>query len=174
MPRLDYPASCRRLHDLGYPGCDPAPPMPDRMPQGEAEEPFGVSFMRMRVEGDLGGLTLPRTYFGRSEVEAASFRDTDLAQSNLTWNDFIGVDFGAAVLTGADLRASIFERVSFADASLDAADLRQSSFSSCSFERASMAGAVLTRAQGAGLALSDAQRASISWTDDDGVEPGGG
>lgn len=174
MARLDYEASCRRLHVLGYPECDPAPPMPDHQPRHDDEEPFGVSFLRTRVEGDLGGLTLPRTYFARSEIESASFRGTDLAQSNLCWNDLVDVDFGDAVLTGADMRASIYERVSFAGANLDSADLRRSTFSGCSFDGASMNGAVLTRAQGQGLALSPAQRAAIAWTDDDGVEPGGG
>jgi BTB/POZ domain-containing protein KCTD9 len=174
VQRLDYEASCRRLHELGFPECDPAPPMLDRKPRHDDEEPLGVSLLRLRVEGDLSGLTLPRTYFGRSEIEAASFRGTDLTESSMCWNDIIDVQFDEASLAGADLRESIFERVSFVEANLDSADLRRSSFVGCSFERASMRGTTLTREQGQSLSLSPAQRAKINWADDDGEEPEGG
>lgn len=174
MSRLDYTASCRRLHDLGYLECDPAPPMPARKPRYDDGEPFGLSFLRARVEGDLGGLTMPRTYFGRSEIAGASLRNTDLRESSMCWNDFVDVDFGAAILSGADLRASLFERVSFANANLDGTDLRHATFVACAFDEASMAATVLTRDQGQALPLSPAQRAAIDWRDDAGEEPEGG
>jgi uncharacterized protein YjbI with pentapeptide repeats len=122
----------------------------------------------------LSGLTLPRTFFGRSEINGASFHDTDLRESNLCWNDFVDVDFSEAVLRSSDLRASLFERVSFVEADLGFADLRRSTFANCLFDRASMLGTTLTRRQGETLSLSSSQLSKISWVDDEGDEPDGG
>jgi uncharacterized protein YjbI with pentapeptide repeats len=126
------------------------------------------------VAGDLSGLTLPRTFFGRSEIKGASFRGTDLRESRLCWNDFIDVDFSETILSDADLRASLFERVSFAGTDLRSADLRRSTFTNCVFDRASMKGTILTRRLGKTLSLSGSQLSEINWTDDDGEEPVGG
>ena len=172
-PRIDYTASCRRLHEMGWPDCEPPPPIPLRKPQEEDEE-LGISFFRTLVKGDMSGLTLPRTYFGRSEISAATFRNTDLRESVLCWNDFADVDFAQADLRDSDLRASQFDRVSFVGANLSAADLRMSDFRRCRFDRASMVGATLTRVQGKTLSLSSTQIAEVNWVDDDGTEPGGG
>ena len=172
--RLDYEASCKRLHELGWPDSEPAPPIPQRKPRYDDDETLGVSFFRTRVVGDLSDLTLPRTFFGRSEIKGASFRGTDLRESRLCWNDFIDVDFSETILSDADLRASLFERVSFAGTDLRFADLRRSTFTNCVFDRASMKGTILTRRLGKTLALSGSQLSEINWTDDDGEEPVGG
>ena len=175
MPeRKDYEASCRRLNELGWADCEPAPPIPDHRPRYDDEEPLGVNFFRTCVTGDLSRLTLPRTFFGRSEIKSASFHDTDLRESTLCWNDFVDVDFSQAVLSDSDLRASLFERVSFVEADLRLADLRRSSFANCMFDRASMAGTILTRRQGEGLSLAASQLSEIKWVDDEGDEPVGG
>jgi BTB/POZ domain-containing protein KCTD9 len=175
MPlRLDYAATCRKLHDAGWPDFDPAPPLPDRMPRYDDPEPLGVQFFRELVSANLSGLTLPRTFIGRCEVSGVSFRDTDLSESALCWNDFIDVDFATAVLQASDLRASSYERVSFVGADLCLTDLRRSDFIDCTFGNALMKGARLTRKQGETLPLSDAQRAEIAWQDEDGDEPDGG
>ena len=166
--RLDYEASCRKLE------LEPAPPVPDHMPRFDDEEPLGVQFFRTMVEGDLSGLTLPRTFFGRSEISKASFVNTDLHESNLCWNDFIDVDFSQADLSHSDLRASLFEDVLFVETNLQSADLRGASFRNCRFDRALMKGATLTRALGEELSLSPEQRSEINWVDDDGDEPDGG
>jgi uncharacterized protein YjbI with pentapeptide repeats len=129
------------------PRSEPAPPIPERKPRQDDDEPLGVSFLRTRVSDDLSGLTLPRTFFGRSEISEASFRGTDLHESTLCSNDFIDVDFSQAILTGADLRASLFECASFAEADLALADLRISTFTNYVFDRASMKGTILTRRQ---------------------------
>ena len=136
----------------------------------------GVGFFRALLEDadDFCDLTLPRSFFNRSAIDRSSFRNTDLAESFLCWNDFNDVDFSDAVLARADLRASMFARVRFDSADLSGADLRQSDFEDCTFAHATMVDTVLTRAQGARLALSAAQRARIAWTDDDGPEPPGG
>jgi len=171
--RLDYQASCGKLHKLGF--IDSAlPPIPDHRPRYDDEEPLGVNFFRTSVEGDLSNLTLPRTFFSRSEIEKASFRNTDLHESNLCWNDFSNVDFSGANLSDSDLRASKFERVLFARCNLTKADLRRSSFDDCSFKDASMDGTILTRDQQHNLVLSAAQISGINWTDDAGEEPDGG
>ncbi len=172
--RLSYEDSCVRLQK-DYLSGDKIPPMPDHLPQYDDEE-LGVSFFKTFVgEGDdLGNLTLPRTFFGRSEINDARFVNTDFTESNLCWNDFFNVDFTNAILARSDLRASTFVRVKFVSADLSHADMRMSSFENCDFERATMAGAVLTVEQGARLALSDIQRAQIAWTNDEGPEPGGG
>jgi BTB/POZ domain-containing protein KCTD9 len=172
--RLDYEASCRRLFELGLADTEIAPPVPDHRPRFDDEEPLGVSFFRTNIEGDLSGLTLPRTYFGRSEIKGTSFRDTDLRESTLCWNDFIDVDFSRTILISSDLRASLFERVSFGAADLESTDLRRSTFRDCLFDHAVMRGAILTRRQGQNLVLSDSQRAEVTWSGEDGDEPGGG
>ncbi len=148
--------------------------MPDHKPRYDDEEPLGVNFFRAIVEGDHSGLTLPRTFFGRSEIRSASFSNTDLQESTLCWNDFIKVDFSETDLSQSDLRASLFEDVSFVGANLQAADLRRSTFTNCQFDRASMKGATLSRLQGPELSLSASQQSEIHWVDDDGDEPDGG
>ncbi len=173
--RLTYEDSCRRLQPEYL---DPGniPPLPDHLPKYDDPEPLGVNFFPTFVgEGaDLSNLTLCRTFFGRSEINNASFQNTDLTESNLSWNDLVDVDFTDSVLTHCDLRASSFYRVEFVHANLQGADLRRSSFESCDFDGALMEGAILTYKQGLMLKLSPEQRAYTSWTDDDGLEPGGG
>ena len=173
-PRLSYDESCRHMQprhlELG-----PIPALPDRMPRAD-DEVLGVNFFRTLLEcaDDLTNLTLPRTFFGRSEINRTSFRNTDLTESNLCWSDFKDVDFTDASLARSDLRASLFNRVRFDSADLSNADLRQSSFEHCVFTDATMAGTVLAPAQGKRLSLSAKQKAEIAWTDDEGPEPPGG
>jgi uncharacterized protein YjbI with pentapeptide repeats len=170
-PRKSYEESCRQIE--GYLGGE-IPPLPKRRPQFDDEEPLGVSFFRTLISDDLSDLSLPRTFFGRSEVEESAFRNSDLRESNLCWCDFSDVDFSDAVLADCDLRASIFQRVKFAGADLRRSDLRRSTFEDCSFEGALFSGAILTREQGESLELSETQIAEIAWSDDAGEEPGGG
>ncbi|WP_371271260.1 pentapeptide repeat-containing protein [Variovorax sp. OK202] len=150
--------------------------MPQRRPSYSDEGPWGVSFFRTRIDGSiaLSNLTLPRSLFGRSEINGASFENTDLSESSLCWNDFVDVNFSQAKLARADLRASDFEHCDFRTSDLREADLRRSLFRRCAFDGAEMAGAVLTHKQGQALLLSDLQRAQISWADTDGPEPSGG
>ncbi|WP_431227406.1 pentapeptide repeat-containing protein [Burkholderia contaminans] len=175
MTRLSYEESCRRLqeHHLDP---DSIPPIPDRLPQADDLEPSGVSFFRVFLgdREDMSNLTLPRTFFGRSEFNGVRFCNTELTESNLCWNDFIDVDFSSAVLTHSDLRASLFDRVRFTGADLSFADLRQSSFVQCDFGEAIMTGVIMTHAGGKALELSEKQRQEIAWTDNEGPEPAGG
>src|ERR1043165_7637704 len=86
--RLSYEESCRRLQ-RDYLGKGAIPPLLDRLPRPDDEAPLGVSFFRTFVgEGDdLSNLFLPHTFFGRSEINNAFFRNTDFTESNLCWND---------------------------------------------------------------------------------------
>lgn len=172
--RLSYEASCVRLQDTHL-EAGVIPPIPDRLPRYDDEVP-GVSFFRTFIgEGiDLGSLALPRTFFGRSEINDVQFTNTDLSESNLCWNNFIDVDFTNAILTGSDLRSSLYVRVKFIAADLSKADLRLSSFESCDFTAARMEGTVITIEQGKALGLSEQQWASIAWTSDNGEKPSGG
>jgi len=173
MKRISYRESCLRLQAL-LDGNEP-PKMPVRMPRYDDGEPWGVSFFRTKVAGDdLSNLTLPRTYFGRSEISHVSFQNADLTESNLCWNDFTDVDFSAATLARCDLRSSQFDRVKFIGADLRAADMRHSWFNACIFDDAMMDGAVLTRAQATRMAISEVQAAVIDWRDQAGPEPDGG
>lgn len=187
--RRSYEESCRLLQRLGYPemGTDGRiPPLPDHRPQWGDEPPLGVSFFRTFVgqdieEGDedvshrdLENLTLPRSFFGKSLVQHVSFRNTDLSESTLCWNDFVDVDFTDADLSGSDLRASIFTEVRFVRANLRNADLRRSSFEACDFTEACMQGAKLTPDQGAVSFLSASQRQEVDWQDSEGEQPLGG
>jgi uncharacterized protein YjbI with pentapeptide repeats len=175
-PRPAYEDSCRFLQQHGYLDAGEFPPLPDHVPQYDDSEPLGVSFFRTMVsdEVSLDNLTLPRTFFGRSEVNKASFRNTDLTESNLCWNDFLGVDFTGAVLAKADMRSSLFTDVRFTRADLRGADMRRSSFDRCVFDGAMMNGALLTNDQANMLSLTPEQRQAIDWRNDPGDEPGGG
>jgi BTB/POZ domain-containing protein KCTD9 len=177
--RLTFEESCDRLRSLGL--LDHQVVLPTRMPRYD-DDVLGVSFFRTFVgpdgpEGDifdLANLTLPRTFFGRSEIRRTSFENSDLSESSLCWNDFVDVSFIRADLSRSDMRASIYEHVRFNHATLSSSDLRRSTFDNCDFTGAIMVGAVLTRRQGDEANLSSQQRAEIAWTDDDGPEPDGG
>jgi uncharacterized protein YjbI with pentapeptide repeats len=176
MPRSSYEESCRFLQQQGYLDAGECPPLPDHLPQYDDPEPLGVNFFRTLVSNEvlLDNLTLPRTFIGRSEVNKSSFRNTDLTESNLCWNDFLGVDFTGAILAAADMRSSQFLDVTFAAADLRGADMRRSSFERCRFEGAILDGAVLTKNQAGALSLTPEQRRAIDWRRDPGGEPGGG
>ncbi len=152
--------------------------MPTQTPQPEDDEVLGLSFFRTRLAKgsriDLSNLSLPRTFFGRSEIRDVSFRNTDLSESNLRWNDLIDVDFSEASLGKGDLRASLYVRVVFANADLRGADLRYSTFEDCSFEGANMQGAVLAEDQRNAAPFSASQLLAIDWRNDHGPEPSGG
>jgi hypothetical protein len=171
--RLSYEESCRRL--CGDPRCS-IPPMPDHRPGFDDPQPLGMNFYRTLIDETLNftSLTLPRTFFGRSEIRKTSFQNADLRESSLRWNDFLDVDFTGAELTGSDMRSSNFERVKFAGTDLNSADMRRSWFRKCAFDGALMRGTILTRHQGSTLTLSPQQQAVIDWRDDDGPEPEGG
>ena len=174
MPdRVPYDESCRVLQSKELLETDELPRLPERPPRHDDEQ-LGVSFFRARLaDVALDGLTLPRTFFGRSEIRGVSFRGSDLSESTANWNDFIDVDFSSADLSRADFRASIFERVSFGGAVLRGADLRRATFRGCTFTDADMAGAKLTRGLSWFFRLSPAQRAAIDWQSS-GPEPEGG
>ncbi len=175
MPnRKPYEESCRFLKDQQLLEGDTLPELPPRAPRYDDGQ-LGVSFFRTRLAGArLEGLTLPRTFFGRSEIRGVSFKSTDLSQSTACWNDFIDVDFGQADLSEADLRASIFQRVSFRGAILRGADLRRTTFTGCTFAGADLTGAKLSRSLSWLFRLSSAQRRSIDWQSGPGPEPEGG
>jgi len=164
------------LRELGLLAHDDLAPLPKRLPRYDDEEPLGVNIFRTRLAGDLNlsDLSLPRTFFGRSEINGVSFRNTDLHGSNLCWNDFVGVDFTGADLGHADMRSSIFKGVRFVGANLKEATLLRSTFIDCIFDGAVMRGAALTHQQGETMHLSETQKHEIDWRDEDGPEADGG
>lgn len=173
--RLSYEASWKRIVDLGYLDGKIEPHFPAHRPTVDDEGPQGMEFFRTDVVGeDLSGLTLRRSYFGRCLIERTSFRNTDLTESSLCWNDFTDVRFDGAVLSGCDLRASQFDQTSFDHADLARADLRHSEFRHCTARSANLTGAVMTLAQVRQLDLSAAQTSSADIRSDDGPEPEGG
>jgi BTB/POZ domain-containing protein KCTD9 len=174
--RLSCRLSYARLCNLGLHNRNERASPPERMPRHDDEHPFGFSAFRVRLDDalDLSDLSLPRSFFGRSEINRVSFRNTDLHQSNLCWNDFLGTDFTGADLARSDMRSSIFQRVAFVNANLDGADLRGSSFIGCNFEGATMRGAALAREQSATVHLSEAQNLAVDWHEDSGPYPAGG
>jgi BTB/POZ domain-containing protein KCTD9 len=171
--RIPYDESCRVLQGKELLEAGEIPPLPEQPPRHD-EQQLGVSFFRTRLANEsLDGLTLPRTFFGRSEIRSVSFCGTDLSESTANWNDFIDVDFSSADLSRADLRASTFERVSFRRAVLRGADLRRTTFRDCSFTYADMTGSRLTRDIRWLFRLSRPQRSVIDWQSP-GSEPEGG
>jgi hypothetical protein len=178
--RLSYEESCMLLQRLGFgeAGAEGLiPPMRDHRPRYDDAAAIGITFFRTWLgfdERNLENLTLPRTYIGRSEVGPVSFKNTDLSESTLCWNDFNEVDFTDADLSGCDLRSSIFREVKFVRTNLRNADLRRSRFEACDFTDADMRGAKLTREQGKQIPLFDQQRNVIDWQESGGDEPPGG
>lgn len=174
MARLSYEDSWRVLQELQVVASGAIPPLP-RNPPHHDDEVLGVRFFRtMLADAKLERLTLPRTFFGRSELRAISFCDTDLSESVASWNDFIEVDFSRADLSRSDLRACLFERVRFVGAVLVGVDFRYCGFKRCDFADADVTDARFTVKAGAALSLSDGQRSIIDWQSDDGEEPAGG
>ncbi len=105
MQRLSYEDSWRQLQKSCFEEGEP-PPIPAHLPQEDDEKPLGISFFRT-VVGDndnFDNLTLPRTFFGRCQIENVSFRNTDFTESNFSWNDFVNVDFESANLAKSDMR----------------------------------------------------------------------
>jgi uncharacterized protein YjbI with pentapeptide repeats len=157
---------------------DGAPHVAAAMPNFDDDAPVNIAFFRTVWEGaDLSGLTLRRTYFGRSSFTRVDFRGTDLSESRMCWNEFVGCDFSNADLRRCDLRAVDFRQCLFRDADLSGADLRRSPFDACIFEGAKLTGAVAhTRSAADDLVplLSKSQRDEIRWVDDLGPEPPGG
>ncbi|GMV24445.1 MAG: hypothetical protein AMXMBFR58_04760 [Phycisphaerae bacterium] len=174
--RLTYEDSCRVLMDAGLLETDEIPPMPARMPRHDDPEPLGVSFFRTELAGQhfVPGLSLPRTFFGRSTITQCEFLDFDLTESSLCWCDIDHVRFDRSVLRGCDLRASTFRYVSFRSADLTKADLRHSTFRKCDFRHARLAGAVLHRSWRWMFTLSAKQRAEVEWHPSGGEDPPGG
>ena len=170
--RLSYEESCEKLKP-NY--ISETPTLPDRMPRFDDEE-LGLSFFRTFVGkgDDFSNLTIPRTFFGRSEINDASFRNTDLSQSCMCWNDFNDVDFTGADLSGADLRGSVYRNVRFNSANLQGADLRHSSFEECDFQGADLTQTILARSQKRALALTSEQSKVVDWHWRSGPEPDGG
>ena len=171
--RLNYEGSCRRLQKLRVIPDGDCPPLPKSVPNHD-DEILGVSFFRTLLNDEvLENLTLPRTYFGRSEIRGTSFKNSDLSESRLCWNDFIDVDFSNAKLNGSDLRASIYERVKFTNTDLQNADLRRSTFQNCDFTGANLRGAKLSKNMKILESLTADQRSSIDFQPE-GEEPPGG
>jgi BTB/POZ domain-containing protein KCTD9 len=171
--RITYEESCRKLQKLGVLAANEFPPLPVAMPNYD-DEVLGVSFFRRLVGDDsLDNLTLPRTYFGRSEIRGTSFKNSDLSESRLCWNDFIDVDFTEANLSNSDLRASIYERVRFTRANLENADLRRATFQECDFTDANLHGARLSKDAAVLESLTSVQRRELDYQPE-GEEPPGG
>lgn len=179
--RISYEDSYRILQERGHFPEKDVPPLPLRLPTALDDEPLGISFFRTLVGEeepglveDMGSMTLPRTFFGRTEVRQTSFKNTDLSESCLCWNDFIEVDFTRTTLSGSDLRSSFYDHSLFTQADLSNADLRRATFEACDFTNAVMKGAKLTHDQRDSLNLSESQCGEIDWQDEDGEEPEGG
>lgn len=163
------------LRELGLIYDDQSPRLPEVMPKFDDPDPCGFSIFRMGIEDlDLSALDMRRTFFSRSEIVGCNFTDTDLAESNMCWNDFISVNFTRANLAGADLRASIYENTNFTECNLSGSDLRLAEFNNCIFTLANMQGAKLTKTAGEALPLSIQQKKQIDWQDTEGEEPSGG
>ena len=170
-----YEESCRELQQAGWLTPVTVPALPPRRPSCDDDGAFGVRVFRTMVKDKiLENLTLPRTFFGRSEIRNVSFMGTDLSESTLCWNDFVWVDFTNSDLSRSDLRAAVFDSVKFSGANLSQTDLRGSDFKDCDFSNANLQGAKLTRIQGVRLHLSRRQLGEADWQDLDGEEPGGG
>jgi len=167
----------KRGHDM--PRKKKQPFVPKRMPRPGDSAPLGFEYFRCAQEDeDLSNLTLPRTFFGRSEMLRINFSNTDLSSSWMCWNDFADCDFSGASLYRCNMRASNFVRCRFVGARLSRADMRRSAFEGCDFTGATMTGARADTLYGDDWELlprlSEEQQRSMKWSDDPGPEPDGG
>jgi len=129
--------------------------LPSKRPDHDDDGLFGIRWFRPLMKDKiLENLTLPRTFFGRSEIRNVSFAGTDLSESTLCWNDFVWVDFTSCDLRECEMRAALFDSVKFSGADLNQSDLRRSDFKDCDFSDASLQGAKLTKSQSLHLNLS--------------------
>jgi uncharacterized protein YjbI with pentapeptide repeats len=150
------------------------PNLPERPPRHD-DDILGVSFFRTSLaDCKLENLTLPRTFFGRSDIRKVSFRGSDLSESVACWNDFTDVDFSFADLGQANLRASIFKNVNFHGANLRNVDFRHATFQRCIFTNADLTGSKFVRGFRWIFILSSPQRRSVNWHYMPGEEPEGG
>jgi uncharacterized protein YjbI with pentapeptide repeats len=134
---------------------------------------INITFFRRRFEDtDLSDLTMPRQYFNRSGFERVSFRNTDLNQSFMCWNDFVDCDFTDADLACCDMRASVFRNCTFVRCRLVGADLRGSDFEDCDFTDADLTGARVESDED--LGLSDEQLLAADAAVGEPPEPKGG
>jgi BTB/POZ domain-containing protein KCTD9 len=175
MPeRLSYQNSCSFMQREGWLGAGEIPPLPEKPPRYD-DEILGVEFFRTCVENArLENLTIPRTYFSRSEIRNSSFAGSDLSESVANWNDFNDVNFSYTDLSRFDFRGCSLVQVRFQGADLRNADLRRCDFEHCDFMAADLTGTKLTREAGESLILSDQQRQGVDWQDEDGPDPDGG
>jgi hypothetical protein len=143
ITRLPFAQSCDLIAKYGDVPADLTLSLNAGVPQYD-DELSGVSFFRTRIyEVRWERLTLPRTFFGRSEIEKSSFAWSDFTESNLCWNDFKEVCFKGTLLKGADLRASTFRHCNFNQSDLTGADLRRSTFVKCNFGGAKLTNAII-------------------------------
>src|SRR5271170_5636333 len=95
-PRQSLEATWKYLENDGLEmprKTDGTPFVPPTMPNHDDPEPLGFSYFKNGLENaDLGNLSLPRTFFGRSSFDRVSFNNTDLSESRMCWNDFNGCD----------------------------------------------------------------------------------
>ncbi|MEW6303594.1 MAG: pentapeptide repeat-containing protein [Verrucomicrobiota bacterium] len=172
--RYSYEDSCKALQRLHLLGAGRIPPLPGQMPRYDDYEPLGVEFFRAELaDVSLEKLSLPRTYFGHSEIRDVSFRGSDLSESVANWNDFTNVDFSLADLSHCDLRSCCFDKVQFKHSILRGVDFRHCSFQNCNFEGADLMGAKLAKATVTKLRLSAAQRSTIVLRKVNGPDPPG-
>lgn len=176
MPeRLSYPDSYVVLQKKKLMPVGAAPEMRFASPRhDDATTGGGVRFIQAMVaDVKLERLTLPRTFFGRSEFRAVSFKGTEFSESTANWNDFIQVNFSGADLSRSDFRGCLFDRVKFTGANLSGVDFRYCGFKQCHFTDADLTDAKLTQKAGAALKLSPEQQGVIDWQAEDGEEPQG-
>jgi uncharacterized protein YjbI with pentapeptide repeats len=168
--RLSYDESCQFL------GCEPSeiPPLKNRPPRYD-DEILGLSFYKTGIEQqEWRSLTIPRTFVGRSLIEAASIIDCDLSESVMCWNDFNSVDFSRSDLVKTDMKSSNFIGVDFSGCNLSEADFRGSGLERCNFQGANLDGAILETRWHGDLPFTQEQKASIAWVDEPGEPPPGG
>jgi len=183
--RLSLEKTWQKLEEAGdeMPRTESGKPfVPESMPNYD-DEVLGVEFFRTEVEdADYSFLTLPRTFFGRSELKKVNYQNSDLSESRMCWNDFIECDFSNADLSKCDMRSPNFENCNFSGANLKEADLRCAGMTNCNFTGADVtdvqalpAHHLYHRNVGSIEALlTDEQCVSIDWTDDAGEEAPGG
>ena len=173
LSRLSYVESCQFLQQIYLLDEGAIPPLPAQSPRYD-DVTLAVSFFRTLLDDvKLENLTLPRTFFGRSEIRQVSFKNTDLSESVACGNDFIEVDFELADLSGTDLRASIFQHVNFQGADLTKADMRGPDFRSCNFKDANLTGTKLLIEPRWLFLLTSSQIDSVDWHYSRGPDPGG-
>jgi len=130
-------------------------------------DPILSLFRETHINSHFTSLTLEGIQMIGCAFETSSFRNSDLTSARINRCDFIDVDFSRTILENADFRGSSFGLCVFHRSNLSGADMTGSRLQECDFNSTKMFGAKIDISLKDKLELTDLQRATICWVDEE-------